>query len=153
MTKMVRAIFDANFPPQIGTCAVRMVRSGLDVRVVSNRDVDVTDELPGEMTVRQSASTLRKDAFSAYLDDDAATEVAWRGGSFYTCNILARDADGMLHFLERRKNIIPRSGENIAAAEVEAVLQTHTAAGVDRRAQPGAIDNRHQKKRQTTVTP
>jgi len=31
----------------------------------------------------------------------------------------------MLHFVDRRKNIIRRSGENIAAAEVEALLQTH----------------------------
>jgi acyl-coenzyme A synthetase/AMP-(fatty) acid ligase len=31
----------------------------------------------------------------------------------------------MLHFVERKKNIIRRSGENIAAAEVEAVLLTH----------------------------
>ena len=31
----------------------------------------------------------------------------------------------MLHFVERRKNIIRRSGENIAAAEVEAILQAH----------------------------
>ena len=31
----------------------------------------------------------------------------------------------MLHFVERKKNIIRRSGENIAAAEVEAILLTH----------------------------
>ena len=31
----------------------------------------------------------------------------------------------MLHFVERKKNIIRRSGENIAAAEIEAVLLTH----------------------------
>ena len=31
----------------------------------------------------------------------------------------------MLHFMDRRKNIIRRSGENIAAAEVEALLLTH----------------------------
>ena len=36
-----------------------------------------------------------------------------------------RGADGMLHFVDRKKNIIRRSGENIAAAEVEAVLLTH----------------------------
>jgi len=33
----------------------------------------------------------------------------------------------MLHFVDRKKNIIRRSGENIAAAEVEAVLQAHEA--------------------------
>jgi crotonobetaine/carnitine-CoA ligase len=31
----------------------------------------------------------------------------------------------MLHVVDRKKNIIRRSGENIAAAEVEAVLQAH----------------------------
>jgi crotonobetaine/carnitine-CoA ligase len=34
-----------------------------------------------------------------------------------------QDPDGMLHFVDRMKNIIRRSGENIAAAEVEGVLQ------------------------------
>jgi crotonobetaine/carnitine-CoA ligase len=31
----------------------------------------------------------------------------------------------MLYFVDRKKNIIRRSGENIAAAEVEACLQAH----------------------------
>jgi len=38
---------------------------------------------------------------------------------------VTRAADGLLRFVDRRKNIIRRSGENIAAAEVEAVLQAH----------------------------
>ena len=33
----------------------------------------------------------------------------------------------MLHFVDRKKNIIRRSGENIAAAEIEALLQAHAA--------------------------
>ena len=36
-----------------------------------------------------------------------------------------RAPDGMLHFVDRKKNIIRRSGENIAAAEIEAMLLTH----------------------------
>jgi acyl-coenzyme A synthetase/AMP-(fatty) acid ligase len=35
--------------------------------------------------------------------------------------------DGTLVFVDRKKNIIRRSGENIAAAEVEACLQAHEA--------------------------
>ena len=35
----------------------------------------------------------------------------------------------MLHFVERRKNIIRRSGENISAAEVENALIGHPAVG------------------------
>jgi acyl-CoA synthetase (AMP-forming)/AMP-acid ligase II len=34
-----------------------------------------------------------------------------------------RADDGMLYFVDRSKNMIRRAGENIAAAEVEAVLQ------------------------------
>jgi acyl-CoA synthetase (AMP-forming)/AMP-acid ligase II len=37
--------------------------------------------------------------------------------------------DGMLVFVDGRKNIIRRSGENIAAAEVEATLQAHADVG------------------------
>jgi crotonobetaine/carnitine-CoA ligase len=79
------------------------------------------------MLIRHSAATPRKDFFSGYLDDPAATEAAWRGGWFHTGDIVNRAADGALRFVDRRKNIIRRSGENIAAAEVEALLQTHPA--------------------------
>lgn len=125
MTEMVRAIFDADLPRQVGTRAIGRAQPGLDVRVVSDTDEDLSDGSPGEMLVRHSAATPRKDCFSGYLDDDGATEHVWRGGWFHTGDVVVRDADGLLHFLERRKNIIRRSGENIAAAEVEAVLQTH----------------------------
>src|SRR5258705_485897 len=70
-------------------------------------------------------SAPRRGCFSGYLNDDAATEDAWRGGWFHTGDVVLRGPDGMLHFVDRKKNIIRRSGENIAAAEVEAVLLTH----------------------------
>src|SRR4029079_18079915 len=98
---------------------------GVDVRVVDEDDRDVPDGDPGEMLVRHSAATPRRCCFSTYLDDAAATEAAWRGGWFHTGDVVARGPDGMLHFVDRKKNIIRRSGENIAAAEVEAVLLTH----------------------------
>lgn len=125
MTEMVRAIFDADLPRQVGTRAIGRVQPGMQVRVVNDADEDVPDGTPGEMLVRDSERTPRRDFFSGYLDDETATEQAWRGGWFHTGDIVVRDADGLLHFLERRKNIIRRSGENIAAAEVEAVLQSH----------------------------
>lgn len=125
MTEWVRAIFDADRPRQVGTRAIGRVKAGLEARVASDADEDVPDGMPGEMLVRHSEAMPRKGCFSGYLDDEAATEHAWRGGWFHTGDIVLRDPDGLLHFLERRKNIIRRSGENIAAAEVEALLQTH----------------------------
>jgi crotonobetaine/carnitine-CoA ligase len=125
MTEMVRALFDNQAPRQVGTRAFGRARPGLEVRVVDDADIDVADGSDGEMVVRHSAATPRKDFFSGYLDDPEATEQAWRGGWFHTGDIVNRSPDGMLHFIDRRKNIIRRSGENIAAAEVEALLQTH----------------------------
>jgi crotonobetaine/carnitine-CoA ligase len=127
MTEWVRAIFDADEPRRTGSRAIGRAVPGFEVRVADDAGADVPDGTPGEMLVRDSAATPRRDCFSGYLNDPAATEDAWRGGWFHTGDIVVRDPDGLLHFLERRKNIIRRSGENVAAAEVEATLQAHPA--------------------------
>jgi crotonobetaine/carnitine-CoA ligase len=100
---------------------------GLQVRLVDDEDRDVADGTPGEMIIRHSAETPRQDFFSGYLDDRRATEQAWRGGWFHTGDIVTRDAEGLLRFVDRRRNIIRRAGENIAALEVEAALAEHPA--------------------------
>ena len=125
MTEMVRAVVDSEPPRQVGTRAFGKPRNGLQVRIVDDNDADLPDGTPGEMLVRTSAQAPRQDFFSGYLDDAAATEQSWRGGWFHTGDIVTRAPDGLLRFIDRRKNIIRRSGENIAAAEVEAVLQAH----------------------------
>jgi crotonobetaine/carnitine-CoA ligase len=125
MTEIVGGPFD-NFEPRgVGSRAFGKTRPGLEVRVVDDDDRDVPDETAGELLVRHSTATPRKRFFSGYLDDPQATEQAWRGGWFHTGDIVTRAPDGMLRFVERKKNIIRRSGENIAAAEIEALLQSH----------------------------
>ncbi|MDP1965526.1 MAG: AMP-binding protein [Reyranella sp.] len=125
MTEMVRVLGDTAPPRQVGTRAFGRAVPGVEVRVVDDADRDVADGQPGEMLVRHSAATPRRGCFAGYLKDDAATEAAWQGGWFHTGDVVWRGPDGMLHFVERKKNIIRRSGENIAAAEVEAVLLAH----------------------------
>lgn len=126
MTEMVRTLTDNHPPRKVGTRAFGKAVPGLDVQVVDHKDQPVPDGTPGEMVIRYSAETPRKDFFSGYLNDPKATEDAWRGGWFHTGDMVIRDADdGMLHFVDRDKNIIRRAGENIAAAEIEALLLTH----------------------------
>ena len=125
MTEMVRAIIDNQVPREIGSRAFGRATPGLEVRVVDDNDVDLPIGEAGELIIRHSETTPRKDFFSGYLDDEAATEASWRGGWFHTGDIVTRDATDLLRFIDRRKNIIRRSGENIAAAEVEALLQAH----------------------------
>nr|WP_315489370.1 AMP-binding protein [uncultured Rhodoferax sp.] len=125
MTEMVRPLCDNRAPRQVGTRAFGRARPGLDACVMDERGQVVPDGEPGELVIRHSEATPRRHFFSGYLDNPAATEEAWRGGWFHTGDIVTRSPDGMLHFMDRRKNIIRRSGENIAAAEVEALLLTH----------------------------
>ena len=125
MTEMCRILTDCHEPRLIDTRAMGRPMPGLEVRVVDQDDGEVPLGEPGEMVVRHSAETPRKGAFSGYLNQPEATEEAWRGGWFHTGHTVRQDASGMLFFVDRKKNIIRRSGENIAAAEVEAVIQGH----------------------------
>jgi len=60
--------------------------------------------------------------FSHYYKNPQATAEAWQGGWFHTGDIVKHDAAGQYFFVDRKKNVIRRSGENIAAVEVESVL-------------------------------
>jgi acyl-CoA synthetase (AMP-forming)/AMP-acid ligase II len=107
-------------PRHVGTRCVGKPPAGLDVK---------TDPQTQELLVRHSGADPRRGFFSGYLKDEKATEEAWRGGWFHTGDCMRRGKDGSFHFVDRRKNIIRRAGENIAALEVEAALAGHPAVG------------------------
>lgn len=125
MTEMVRTLNDNMPPRQVGTRAFGKPLPGLEAQVVDELGNEMPRGVPGELVIRYDAATPRKHFFLGYLDDDRATASAWDGGWFHTGDVAVQAEDGMLHFVDRRKNIIRRAGENIAAAEVEAHLLTH----------------------------
>jgi len=84
---------------------------------------------PGELLVRAAGADPRAGFFSNYLGDAKATTAAWEGGWFHTGDVVRSDVDGNLYFVDRWKNVIRRSGENIAAAEVESMLRQHRLVG------------------------
>lgn len=127
MTEMVRVLAANHEPRQVGTRAFGRPVAGLEARVVNEQGDEVPEGQAGEMVIRHSEQTPRAGFFSGYLDDEPATQSAWAGGWFHTGDFVSRDETGMLHFVERRKNIIRRAGENVAAAEVEAALMEHPA--------------------------
>src|SRR5690606_19709372 len=81
----------------------------------------------GELLVKHAGDNPRYGFFAGYLKDEAATQEAWKDGWFHTGDIVRRNEDGYLHFVDRKKNVIRRSGENISAVEVESVLLHHPA--------------------------
>jgi acyl-coenzyme A synthetase/AMP-(fatty) acid ligase len=99
--------------------------AGLAHRIVDDGGADVAPGVVGELLVRREGAQPRRGFFSGYYKDPAATERAWRDGWFHTGDLVRTGADGSFFFVDRSKNIVRRSGENIAAVEVESALQTH----------------------------
>ena len=109
-------------PRKIGTSCFGRPTDEVDIRIVDDAGRDVMGDQPGELLVRRAGDNPRYGFFREYLKNPEATDEAWQDGWFHTGDIVSRDADGDLHFVDRKKNVIRRSGENIAAVEVETIL-------------------------------
>jgi acyl-CoA synthetase (AMP-forming)/AMP-acid ligase II len=112
-------------PRHPGTSCVGRPPSELQVRLVRDDGSDAPVGEVGELLVRQHGSEPRRGFFNRYLKDPEATQAAWADGWFHTGDLVKQDELGRIYFIDRNKNIIRRSGENISAVEVERVLCEH----------------------------
>ena len=119
------AIIASHEPRHVGTSCFGRPTDSIEIRLVDEQGVDVAAGEPGELLVRAAGDDPQRGFFTGYLKDPEATELAWQYGYLNTGDVVRRGEDGQLHFVDRRKNIIRRSGENIAALEVEAALALH----------------------------
>jgi crotonobetaine/carnitine-CoA ligase len=125
MTETGRILADNIEPRQTTTRAIGRPMDGLEARLVDDHDRDVPEGDVGQLVVRFAGPDPRRGFFSGYLKEPKATEEVWKSGWFHTGDMVRQAPDGMLYFVDRRKNIVRRSGENISAAEVEEVIITH----------------------------
>ena len=112
-------------PRHVGQRCIGMPLESMDHRIVDEKGIDLPSGEAGELLVRQKGGNPRRYFFSGYYKDETATEESWKGGWWHTGDVVREGPDGSLFFVDRRKNVIRRSGENIAAVEVEAVLLQH----------------------------
>ncbi len=93
-----------------------------EARLVDQDDQDVRVGTEGELLVRtQVPHTLN----AGYLNRPDATAEAWRDGWFHTGDVFRRDKEGNYYFIDRRKDAIRKSGENISSFEVEMQISAH----------------------------
>ena len=119
------AVICANqLPRRVGESCLGKPGPELDVRII-DADGQASQNGPGELLVRRKGSDPRRGFFSGYFKNAEATQEAWAEGWFHTGDIVRREADGSMFFVDRKKNVIRRSGENIAAVEVESALMRH----------------------------
>jgi acyl-CoA synthetase (AMP-forming)/AMP-acid ligase II len=114
----------ADGPRHVGKRCIGRATPTMDYRIVDDAGVDVARRTPGELLVRQKGDAPRRWFFTEYLKDEAATAEAWAGGWFHTGDVVFEGEDRSLFFVDRKKNIVRRSGENIAVIEVEGVLMS-----------------------------
>ncbi len=89
-----------------------------ELRLVDPDDNEVPVGTPGEVAMR--GPTL----FSGYWNADATNAHDFRNGWFHMGDVLRRNADGSLDYVDRVKYMIKSGGENIYPAEIEQVILT-----------------------------
>ncbi len=97
---------------------------GWECQVVDLWDQPVADGQPGELVVRPLRPFLSQLGY--YGMADVAISV-WRNLWLHTGDVVQRDSEGWFYFLDRAKDSMRRSGENISSYEVEQVVLAHDA--------------------------
>jgi crotonobetaine/carnitine-CoA ligase len=90
-------------------------------RVVDDEGRDLPDGEAGELWVKTPI------IMQGYFRDPEQTKNAFHDGWFKTGDLVKRDSDGYFYFISRKRDIIRRRGENIAAAELDRVVGEHPA--------------------------
>ncbi len=86
------------------------------LRLVDEDDNDVAQGLPGEVLIRGPS------LFSGYWAAPEVNAHEFRGGWFHMGDVMVRNENGTLDFVDRRKYLIKSGGENIYPAEIERIL-------------------------------
>lgn len=87
-----------------------------EARLVDDTGNDVPDGELGELLLRNP--TLAP----GYFKDAQRTAETFRDGWLHTGDLLRRDEDGFYFFVDRKKDVIRRRGENVSSVEVERAL-------------------------------
>ena len=92
---------------------------GSRLRIV---DADGADVRAGEAGQLLVGGDPGRTLMAGYLDDPEATAAVLSDGWLRTGDVVRADAGGFLHFVDRAKDMIKRSGENVACGEIERVV-------------------------------
>lgn len=111
--------------------AQNMVGSGSCGRPAPFRECRIVDDKGNPVPTGHTGELLIRGPglFKGYYRKPDATAQAFYGDWFRTGDLARCDADGYFYIIGRIKDIIKRSGENIAATEVETIVSS--IAGID----------------------
>lgn len=94
---------------------------GVELRITDSFDHELPQGEPGEVCAR-GGNLMRE-----YWRKPKETEEALRDGWYRTGDVGYIDENGILHLVDRVKDMIVTGGENVYSTEVENVIATHPA--------------------------
>ena len=97
---------------------------GTELRAVGQDGASVPPGTPGELLVGGVPGVTLA---AGYHRDPQATAAVFRDGWLHTGDLVQLDGDGFAYFVDRAKDMIKRSGENVSAGEIERVAADHPA--------------------------
>jgi len=97
---------------------------GMEVKIVDDDRKEVPIGEVGEIAIKGEPGIS---LFKEYYKNPEATAEALVDGWFFSGDYGKVDEEGYVYFMDRKKDVIQRAAENIAAAEVERVLNEHPA--------------------------
>ena len=112
-------MFEQDHDSTLGAGCIGRPHADREIRIVDQNDRPVLRGTAGQMVIRGPGM------MDMYFADPGATHAVFKNGWFHTGDLARQDADGLIYYLGRTKDMIRRSGENVAAAEVEIVLMQH----------------------------
>jgi crotonobetaine/carnitine-CoA ligase len=115
------AVLEDDHDELVGTGSLGGALSHCEAKVVDHAGVEAPPGAAGELVVRGLGF------MDGYYDNPEATAAFFANGWAHTGDIAVRDATARFTLRGRIKDMIRRGGENVAAAEVEAVLVSHPA--------------------------
>ena len=93
-----------------------------EIRIVDDAGQPVGIDAVGEIAIKNPAM------LPGYWRNPEQTALALREGWLHTGDLGWQDAAGYLYFVDRKKDVIRRRGENISSQEVEDVIKRHPSA-------------------------
>lgn len=92
-----------------------------EMKIVDENDNELGPGEVGELI----AKPVGAGSLVNYYKDKQATEEKTRGGWLRTGDYAYKDENGFLYFVDRKKDVIRRRGENISSYEVEQIVNEH----------------------------
>jgi crotonobetaine/carnitine-CoA ligase len=96
----------------------------LEVRIHDADDNEVGPGEGGEIVVRPLVANAM---YSGYWNKPVETMTAWSNLWHHTGDFGRMDVDGVLTFLDRKKDIVRRRGENVSSLALENIIRQHRA--------------------------